>query len=269
MFCSEVDVRGADQVGRALHAMGIHNVSVPPAGTSWRDALPAIVAGIAIERGAGLDDGRDLRECLSAIHKELDDALALEITIDDTVRDCVAVPDEIRAVLPEHIIALTQAVNARALALEVAKRTGSKFVDPGIVLPGEVVEILRDLAVDHTLALVGLAAEGTPKLDEPLSRARARVGRKWKVRDDHLACRMAGVDTVQKAGGSGELFRLLDEIPSWVSAFTLSNIDRLLLSLPLRDHDLLLAAETGLEAMRAWPRLPSGACRLRPVGENP
>lgn len=258
-----IDEHDVILIGRALRAMGVGHIRPPLTGTPLAAGLRSVVLEIATERDVQPLDQRSPRKVLADVIDELDDAIEVQRVIDKSIDDHVILRDDARRILPEYVVALAEAVNAKALAIDAAKRFGVQFVDPGIGLREDVVEMLRDAAVAHALAVIGLVAEGTPTFDEPLARARARVAMQRAAGDPDLACRMAGVDALTRAGGGGKMPALLNDIPGWLAAFSMVNFDRLLLEVDLRDANVLLSAESGLEALHAWPRLPESACTLR------
>ena len=127
-----------------------------------------------------------------------------------------------------------------------------------VVSEGEINELKQDAAA-HALKIIGLAAIGNPRPDEPLEASIARVA-EIVGREPDTALRIAGVAALQAAGGAEALSDVLKSIPDWLDAFGFVNATRLLLGVELRPHDAAaISLPALLGSVRAWPALPTAA----------
>lgn len=151
---------------------------------------------------------------------------------------------------------------AEALALPSRARARAKRRHRRFDLPQVAIEEMYEDAVVHALKVIGLARHGAPLPGEPLRDAVARVA-EIVGHDADLALRVAGLAAVNEAGGPNALVALLNDLPPWLNSFTFVNADRYMLGLELRGHENTPLSFASMRvAVRAWPRLPTGACKL-------
>lgn len=152
---------------------------------------------------------------------------------------------------------MADTVSAPSRARARARRRHRRFD-----LTPEAVEELFNDAVAHSLRVIGLARHGDPRPGEPLADAIARVA-EIVGHDPDLSLRVAGLAAVNEAGGPKALPALLAALPAWLDCFCFANADRYMIGLGLRSHEELPIAVSSMRAaIRAWPRLPNGACIL-------
>ena len=199
---------------------------------------------------------------IMAISNE-DIGAAEQAVAEDLVRDHINSVDAVAALVPAATVELARAVNTQSLADEI-RRHEAACPRPRLNLTDDEIERLREDSVAHAMAVIGVFSEGRPQVDEALSLACTRVARARGVEHVGLALRMAGTEAIQKAGGADKLGELLDSLPDWLSAYTMMNLSRYSLWLPMREHDVDLDLQSGIAALRCWPNLPPGPCILEP-----